>query len=400
MIDAAPSGMRRTVLPSGTASVCAAPPSAARLAEIIRIPAIRFKPVAEFSEFQLGAEDLGGNAVAGFADNTLRLGAVFHPDEIQPDILFLLPFQQERERQLPCPAAAVDFGEKGDRIGIFSVRIALERQRAAVCLQRTALPICAAILGRENLRVLGAFATQTEAVAQEIFADFIAFDCARRLSAGLAAQTGRAAAGQIPLQLRFQIQFVGIDQHEAEFGFLLLPRSILQHMRADSLHAERVIAVLAPWADLHFNAAADIRRFIGAVVLRKLHAGDLRIDCVESAQVQFIAEISVRKLRGAHILPHGRVRRADRAIPLPTVAVPAEHQSEVERIGLRLVSGIVRLATGFLAGLFTACLSGLRLRRGLRLLGGFLGRLVGVLLRRLLRLLLLLRLAAVRTVFM
>ena len=187
----------------------------------------------------------------------------------------------------------------------------LERQRAAVCLQRTALPICTAVLGRENLRVLGAFATQTEAVAQEIFADFIAFDCARRLSAGLAAQTGRAAAGQIPLQLRFQIQFVGIDQHEAEFRLLLLPCSVLQHVRADCLHAERIVAVLALRADLQGNAAAFVRRCKCAVVFRNLYVGNLGIDRVEAAQLQLIAQLSIGQLRSAHVLPHGRIRRAE-----------------------------------------------------------------------------------------
>ena len=154
-------------------------------------------------------------------------------------------------------------------------------------------------------------------------------------------------------------------------------------------------------AGLHDNAAADIRR----VRARRrspssCHAGDLRIR-PRRARAGPVRTGDSRP-EAVRCAPAGgrSCCRADGAIPLPTVVVPAEHQSEVERIGLRLVSGIVRLATGFLAGLFTACLSGLRLRRGLRLLGGFLGRLVGVLLRRLLRLLLLLRLAAARTVFM
>ena len=82
-------------------------------------------------------------------------------------------------------------------------------------------------------------------------------------------------------------------------------------MRADCLHAERIVAVLALRADLHGNAAAFVRRCKCAVVFRNLYVGNLGIDRVEAAQLQLIAQLSIGQLRSAHVLPHGRIRRAE-----------------------------------------------------------------------------------------
>lgn len=107
MIDAAPSGMRRTVLSSRDgkrlrrAALCGK--AGGGDGHLRCIPAIRLELVAEFAELQLGAADLGGGTVAGLADDTLRLGAVFHPDEVQAEVLLLPPLQKEGERQLPGP---------------------------------------------------------------------------------------------------------------------------------------------------------------------------------------------------------------------------------------------------------------------------------------------------------
>ena len=339
----------------------------------------------KLAELQPGAQDLDGSTAVRLTADGLRLGAVFHPDEVQPDVLLLAPLQKEREHQLPCPAAALHLGEKRNGVGIGSVRAALQRKYAAVLFQRPDLSARRVIFGGQDLRVPGALAVQTEAVAQKIVAQLVTSDRARGTAAGLAAQAGSAAVREAPLQLRLQIEFVRIDQHEAEFRLLLLPRSVFKHARADCLHAERVGALLPLRADLHGNAAADVRRVKRAAVLRELRAGDLRVDRVVAAQLQLIAEQAVRELRRAHILAHGIVRRAERAIALAAVAVPAEHQTEIGRVGLRLVSGVIRLAVRLLAGLIRGLLSGLRLRRGLLLFGETFGGLrVRLLLRRLL----------------
>ena len=163
-----------------------------------RIPAIRLELVAEFAELQLGAADLGGGSVAGLADDTLRLGAVFHPDEVQAEVLLLPPLQKEGERQLPGPAAARYLGKHGNGIGVFPVRAALQRERAAICVQHPALSVCGAVCNGKELCILGALPAQTEAVAQKIFFQLVVSDRARGPASGLAAQAGRTAACKRP----------------------------------------------------------------------------------------------------------------------------------------------------------------------------------------------------------
>ena len=157
---------------------------------LLCVRAGKLQLIVELTEFEVGTADLGARLRIRGAGDALRVGAVFHPDKLQSHILRLLPAQHKDKGHIALFSAAFHCGGERDGICIFSIVRALENQRAGLFQHSIRTGFCAVGDGADNC-VLGAFAAQTEAVAQEILADLTVAERTQGAAFGLAAEGGR-----------------------------------------------------------------------------------------------------------------------------------------------------------------------------------------------------------------
>ena len=96
------------------------------------------------------------------------------------------------------------------------------------------------------------------------------------------------------------------------------------------LHGENIVLVLRTVRQRHIQHAAHIRILRYAIASCYLHTGDLRVVCVESGEINVIAQSAAVQLCKQHTLADRFSGGADHGACLRSVLVPCQHRAKVK----------------------------------------------------------------------
>ena len=96
------------------------------------------------------------------------------------------------------------------------------------------------------------------------------------------------------------------------------------------LHGQDIVLVLRAVRQRHVQHTARIRILRYAIARSDLHTGDLRVVCVESGEINVIAQSAAVQLGQQHTLADRFSGGADHGACLRSVLVPCQHRAEVK----------------------------------------------------------------------
>lgn len=124
------------------------------------------------------------------------------------------------------------------------------------------------------------------------------------------------------------------------------------------LHGQDIVLVLRAVRQRHIQHAAHIRILRYAIARSDLHTGDLRVVCVESGEINVIAQSAAVQLCKQHALANRFSGGADHGACLRSVLVPCQHRAKV-KLRFRQVFICFAGVSGFFA---LVALVGIRVR--------------------------------------
>ena len=305
------------------------------------------------------------------AEDLLRCDRFLVPCELQLEVKAVLIRHDE------CIADRLPqhLGGHGEIVGFRVLAVCRGHLDLAGLRERAALTVRRPVFRRADDRIVCVFAEEGQRICKSALGQRVALDRAADRSVG---RTG-SLTGRLPGELQIQIDAAFQPQHERKFHVRLHGLALLVLLRRMSLYGQDIILELCAVRQRHIQHAAHIRILRYAIARSDLHTGDLRVVCVESGEINVIAQSAAVQLCKQHALANRFSGGADHGACLRSVLVPCQHRAEV-KLCFRQVFICFAGVSGFFA---LVALVGIRVRAD-----GGVGQdfLLGLALRLLLRL--------------
>ena len=310
-------------------------------------------------------------ALVRIAENVLRRDGLFVPCKLQLEIKSVLI----RHNECIADGLPQHLGGHGEIVGIRVLAVCRSHLDLAGFRERAAFAVCRPVFRRADDCIVCVFTQKGQRICKSALGQRVALDRAADRPVGRAG----GLTGRLPGELQIEVNAAFQPQHERKFHIRLHGLALLVLLCRMRLHGQDIVLVLRAVRQRHVQHTARIRILRYAVARSDLYAGDLRVVCVESGEINIIAQSAAIQLGKQHALADRFSGGADHGACLRTVLVPRQHCAEV-KLRFRQVFVCLAGVSGFFA---LIALVGIRIRTN-----GGVGQdfLLGLALRLLLRL--------------
>ena len=307
---------------------------------VLGAPAGQGELIQKLTVADLVMLDGQSRALIRVAEYGLRCDGLFVPCKLQLEIKSVLI----RHNECIADGLPQHLGCHGEIVGLRVLAVCRGHLDLAGFRERAALAVRRPVFCRADDRIVCVFTQKCQRICKSALGQRVALDRAADRPVG---RTG-SLTGRLPGELQIQINAALQAKHERKFHVCLHGLALLIFLRGMCLHGEDIVLVLRAVRQHHIQHAAHIRILRYAVARSDLYAGDLRVICVESGEINIIAQSAAIQLGKQHALADRFSGGADHGACLRTVLVPRQHCAEV-KLCLRQI--FIRLSgvSGFFA---------------------------------------------------